>query len=72
MLKNMVFCHLQENLVINMVKINGYCNRKTEIHVAKTASIKVVQETAEATGDLTGNKIADEVTSIGKPKEKEK
>ena len=72
MLKNMVFCHLQENLVINMVKINGYCNRKTGIHVAKTASIKVVQETAEATGDLTGNKIADEVTSIGKPKEKEK
>ena len=55
-----------------MVKINGYCNRKTGIHVAKTASIKVVQETAEATGDLTGNKIADEVTSIGKPKEKEK
>ena len=70
MLKNMVFCHLQENLVINMVKINGYCNRKTGIHVAKTASIKVVQKTAEATGDLTGNKIADEITSIGKPKEK--
>ena len=53
-----------------MVKINGYCNRKTGIHVAKTASIKVVQKTAEATGDLTGNKIADEITSIGKPKEK--
>ena len=70
MLKDMVFCHLQENLVINMVKINGYCNRKTGIHVAKTASIKVVQKTAEATGDLTGNKIADEITSIGKPKEK--
>ena len=27
---------------------------------------------AEATGDLIGNKIADEITSIGKPKEKEK
>ena len=35
---------------------------------AKTASKRLVQQTAEATGDLIGNKIA----SIGKPKEKEK
>ena len=27
---------------------------------------------AEAKGDLIGSKIADEITSIGKPKEKEK
>ena len=27
------------------------------------------QKTAEATGDLIGNKIADKITSIGKPKE---
>ena len=39
---------------------------------AKTASKRVVLKTAEATGDLIGNKIADKVTSIGKPKEKEK
>ena len=45
---------------------------KTGIYVAKTASKKVVQKTAEATRDLTENKIADEITSIGKPKEKEK
>ena len=32
----------------------------------------VVQKTAEATGDLIGNKIADKTTSIGKSKEKEK
>ena len=38
---------------------------------AKTASKRVVQKTAEATGDLIGNKIADKITSIGKPKEKE-
>ena len=37
---------------------------------AKTASKRVVQKTAEATGDLTGNKIADKITSIGKSKEK--
>ena len=44
----------------------------TVIDAAKTASKRVVQKTAEATGDLIGNKIADEITSIGKPKEKEK
>ena len=38
---------------------------------AKTASKRVVQKTAEATGDLIGNKIAGKITSIGKPKEKE-
>ena len=45
---------------------------KTGIDAAKTASKRVVQKTAEATGDLIGNKIADEITSIGKLKEKEK
>ena len=45
---------------------------KTGIDAAKMASKWVVQKTAEATGDLIGNKIADKVTSIGKPKEKEK
>ena len=45
---------------------------KTGIDGAKTASKRVVQKTAEATGDLIGNKIADKITSIGKPKEKTK
>ena len=45
---------------------------KTGIDAAKTASKRVVQKTAEATGDLIGNKIADEITSIGKPKKKRK
>ena len=44
---------------------------KTGIDTAKTASKRVVQKTAEATGDLIGNKIADKITAIGKPKEKE-
>ena len=44
---------------------------KTGIDAAKTASIRVVQKTAEATGDLTGNKIVDKITSLGKPKEKD-
>ena len=45
---------------------------KTGIDAAKTASKRVVQRTAEATGDLTGKKKADKITSIGKPKVKEK
>ena len=32
----------------------------------KTASKTAIQETAEATDDLTGNKIADRVTSLSK------
>ena len=45
---------------------------KTGIDAAKTASKRVVQKTGEATGDLIEKKIADAITSIGKPKEKDK
>ena len=45
---------------------------KTGIDPAKTSSKRVVQKTAEATGDLIGNKIADIITSAGKAKSKEK
>ena len=43
---------------------------KTGIGAAKTASKRVVQETAETTGDLIRNKIADKITSVCKSKEK--
>ena len=68
MLKVIVSCHLEENLVIIMVNKLKDTATKTEIDAAKTTSKRVVQITAEATGDLTGNKIADQITSIGKPK----
>ena len=45
---------------------------KTEIDAAKTASKRVVEKTAEAKGDLIGNKIADKIISAGKPKQKGK
>ena len=45
---------------------------KTGIDAAKTASKIVVQKSAEATGDLIGNKIADKITSLGKTKSKKK
>ena len=48
-------------------KINGYCT-KPGIDAAKTGSKIVVQEAAEATGDLLRNKIADKITSAGKSK----
>ena len=45
---------------------------KTGIDAAKAASERVVPKTAEATGDLIGNKTADKITSAGKIKSKEK
>ena len=45
---------------------------KSGIDTAKIASKRVVQKTAEATGDLIGNKIADNITSLDKPKSDEK
>ena len=45
---------------------------KTGIDATKTASKRIVQKTAEATGDLIGNKIADKITSVGKSKSDDK
>ena len=45
---------------------------KTGTDAERAASKRLVQKTAEAAGDLIGNKIADKIASIGKPKEKEK
>ena len=45
---------------------------KTGMDAAKTAFKRIVQKTAQATEDLIGNKSADKITSIGKPKEKKK
>ena len=38
------------------------------MNAAKTASKEVFQTTADATGDLIGNKIAYKITSVGKSK----
>ena len=43
---------------------------KTGIDAAKAASKRVVQKTAEATGYLIGNKIANKIISVGKIKSK--
>ena len=44
---------------------------KTGVDVAKTASDRVVQKTAEATGDLIRSKIADKINSLDKKNSKE-
>ena len=45
---------------------------KAVIDTEKTASKRIVQKPAEATGDLIENKIADKITSVSKTKSKEK
>ena len=54
-----------------MVKINGYCN-KNRNKCCKTPSKRVFQKTSQATRSLTGDKVADKITSVGKTKSKEK
>ena len=40
--------------------------KKSATDTIKTASKRAIQKTAEATGDLIGNKIADKITSASK------
>ena len=40
--------------------------KKSTTDPIKTASKRAIQKTAEATGDLIGNKIADKITSVSK------
>ena len=56
MLKDMAFCHSQENLEINMIQKLMDTATKTGIDAAKTASKRVIRKTAKATGDLIGKK----------------
>ena len=68
----MAFHHLQKKLEINVVKKLIDIVTKARIDAAKTASKRVVQKTAETTGDLTGIKIADKIISVGKTKSNKK
>ena len=40
--------------------------KKYTTDAIKTASKRVIQKTAEATGDLIGNEIADKITNVSK------
>ena len=41
---------------------------KSTTGAIKTASIRAIQKTAEATGDLIGNKIVDKITNVSNKK----
>ena len=45
--------------------------KKSTTDAIKTASKRAIQKTAEANGDLIGNKIADKITSVSKNPSKE-
>ena len=72
MLRDTPFCHLPESLMIDMEKKLVDTASKPGTDAAKTASKRVVQKTAEASGDLIGNKIPDKITSAGKLKKDHK
>ena len=44
--------------------------KKSTTDAIKTASKRPIQKTAEATGDLIGNKIADKITSFQRSTQK--
>ena len=49
-----------------MVKNFLTAQKKSTTDAIKTASERAIRKTAEATGDLNGNKIADKITSVFK------
>ena len=51
-----------------MVKNFLIALKKSTTDAIKTTSKSEIQKTAEATGDLIGNKIADKITSVSKEK----
>ena len=71
----MNFCLLRKNLDKHLS--NGYGQKpldsakKSTADVIKTVSKRAIQKTAEATGDLICNKIADQTTSVSKKSPKE-
>ena len=64
----MDFCLLQKNIRTNLS--SKYSKKlldnakKLTTHTIKTVSKRAIQKTAEATGDLIGNKFADKITNV--------
>ena len=60
------------NLCLARIMSNKYRKKlvdtakKSGTNAIKTASKRAIQKTAEASGDLVGNKIADKITSVSK------
>ena len=57
------------SFVKNMGKsLSNKYGKKSTMDAIKTTSKRAIQKTAEATGDLSGNKIANKTTSVSKKK----
>ena len=75
----MDFCHLHKifgdkygKSIINLKNVKKLMDgaTKTSKDFDKIAGKKIIHKSAEATGYLVGNKIADKITSMGKPRSK--
>ena len=62
----MDFCLLLEIWIINYGQKLFDSAKKSAVDAVKTTSKRAIQKTAEATGDLIGNKIADKITNASK------
>ena len=63
---SVAFCLLLK-ILVQIQAINTVKNcQKSMIDAIKTASRRAIQKTAEATGYLIGNKIADKITIVSK------
>ena len=58
--------NMGKNLSITYGQKRLDCAKKSTMHALKAASKRAMQKTAEATGDLIGNKTADKITSVSK------
>ena len=67
----MDFCLELKTCAISIFKKRLDTAKKSTTDAIKPASKRAIQKTAEATCDVIGNKIADEITSVSKkfPKE---
>ena len=64
------FFSFAKNMSKNLINKYGqkllHSAKKSTTDAIKTASKRLIQKTADATGDLMGNKIADKITSVSK------
>ena len=67
----MHFCPFAKNIGKSLINKYGQKlldSAKSATDAIKSASNRVIQKTAEGTGDLIGNKIADKISSFSKKK----
>ena len=66
--KRYAFLSFAKNIGKNLSNKNSqeiiFTAKKNTTDAIKTASKRAIQKTAEATGDLIGNKIAEKITNI--------